>query len=55
MEKKRAYISVYDKTGLAEFCRYLVEYGYELTATGSAYGALAAAGIPARSGKAIPP
>ncbi len=32
-EKKRAYISVYDKTGIVDFCRYLVEYGYELVAT----------------------
>ena len=48
MEKKRAYISVYDKTGLAEFCRYLVEYGYELVASELSYGALTEAGIPAR-------
>ena len=31
-EKKLAYIKAYDKRGLTEFCRYLVEYGYELIA-----------------------
>ena len=51
MEKKRAYISVYDWTGLAEFCRYLVEYGYEIVASDLVCGALAEAGIPARAEK----
>lgn len=45
-KKKRAYISVYDKRGIAEFCRYLVEYGYELIATEGTAKALAEKGLP---------
>ena len=30
--KKRAYVSVYNKERIVEFCRYLVEYGYEIIA-----------------------
>ncbi len=45
-EKKRAYISVYDKRGIVDFCRYLVEYGYELIATEGTAHALKGAGIP---------
>ncbi len=47
--KKRAYISVYDKTGIVEFCRYLTEYGYELVATEGTAKALAEGGIPVLS------
>ena len=49
MEKKRAYISVYDKRGIVEFCRYLVEYGYELIATEGTARALAEGGLPVLS------
>ena len=31
---KRAILSVYDKTGLVEFARGLVELGFELVASG---------------------
>ncbi len=49
--EKRAYISVYDTAGLTEFCRYLVEYGYELIAVGRAYGVLSAAGVPVKEAR----
>ncbi len=48
-EKKRAYISVYDKRGIVDFCRYLVEYGYELIATEGTRKALSEAQIPVLS------
>lgn len=47
--KKRAYVSVYDKTGIAEFCRYLVEYGYEIVATEGTCRTLREAGVPVLS------
>ena len=49
MKKKRAYVSVYDKTRIVEFCQYLVEYGYELVATEGTAKALRDAGIPVQS------
>lgn len=45
MKNKRAYISVYNKEGLADFCRYLTEYGYELIATEGTCKVLCEAGI----------
>ncbi len=48
-EKKRAYISVYDKRGIVEFCRYLLEYGYELIATEGTAQVLKEGGIPVLS------
>ncbi len=42
----RAILSVYDKTGLAEFARGLAALGYELVSTGGTQRAIAAAGIP---------
>lgn len=47
--KKRAYISVYNKEGIAEFCRYLAEYGYELIATEGTHKVLTEAGLKAVS------
>ncbi len=44
-KKKRAYISVYNKDGIVEFCRYLVEYGYELIATEGTFKTLTEAGL----------
>ena len=44
---KRAILSVYDKTGLVEFARGLVELGFELVASGGTARALSAAGLPA--------
>jgi phosphoribosylaminoimidazolecarboxamide formyltransferase/IMP cyclohydrolase len=43
--KKRALLSVYDKTGLEAFARGLVSLGYELVASGGTSKALADAGI----------
>src|SRR5580698_2682478 len=42
---KRALISVFDKTGLVETARTLVELGVELVSTGGTRAAIAAAGI----------
>jgi phosphoribosylaminoimidazolecarboxamide formyltransferase / IMP cyclohydrolase len=44
--RRRALISVSDKTGLAEFARDLHDLGYELVASGSTAAALEGAGIP---------
>jgi phosphoribosylaminoimidazolecarboxamide formyltransferase/IMP cyclohydrolase len=43
---RRALVSVYDKTGLVELGRALVEAGVEIVSTGSTAGTLAAAGLP---------
>ena len=43
--KKRAYISVYNKENIVGFCRYLVEYGYELVATEGTCKVLTEAGL----------
>ncbi|KRM54522.1 bifunctional phosphoribosylaminoimidazolecarboxamide formyltransferase/IMP cyclohydrolase [Lacticaseibacillus sharpeae] len=43
---KRALISVYDKTGVADFARGLVARGFEVISTGGTQRALAAAGVP---------
>ncbi len=43
----RALISVYDKRGLEEFARGLVELGFELVSTGRTLAALTGWGIPA--------
>ncbi|MGP4112858.1 bifunctional phosphoribosylaminoimidazolecarboxamide formyltransferase/IMP cyclohydrolase [Streptomyces sp. 4N509B] len=43
---RRALISVYDKTGLAELARGLHEAGVELVSTGSTAATIAAAGVP---------
>lgn len=44
----KALLSVYDKTGLADFGRSLADSGCELISTGRTHAALADAGIPAR-------
>jgi phosphoribosylaminoimidazolecarboxamide formyltransferase/IMP cyclohydrolase len=44
---KRAIISVFDKTGIVEFARGLVDLGVEIVSTGGTYKALTDAGIPA--------
>ena len=43
---KRAILSVYDKTGIVEFARALVNAGVEIISTGGTYRALKEAGIP---------
>ncbi|MCA9858826.1 MAG: bifunctional phosphoribosylaminoimidazolecarboxamide formyltransferase/IMP cyclohydrolase [Thermomicrobiales bacterium] len=42
----RALISVYDKTGIVDFARQLVELGWEILSTGGTLRTLADAGIP---------
>ncbi len=42
---RRALLSVYDKTGLVELARELVELGWELVASGNTAAALAEAGV----------
>lgn len=44
--RRRALLSVSDKSGLIEFARGLTELGYELVSTGGTASALSAAGIP---------
>ena len=44
--KKRALISVSDKTGIVEFAKSLSELGYEIISTGGTHKALEAAGLP---------
>ncbi|MCX6639599.1 MAG: bifunctional phosphoribosylaminoimidazolecarboxamide formyltransferase/IMP cyclohydrolase [bacterium] len=46
MPIKRALISVYDKTGVVEFARDLVNLGVEIITTGGTSKALAQAGVP---------
>lgn len=45
--KKRAYISVFDKTGIVEFANRLIKAGYEIVSTGGTYDLLAQNGIKA--------
>jgi len=43
---RRALVSVWDKTGLAELARGLNEHGVELVSTGSTAATMRAAGVP---------
>ena len=43
---KRALLSVYDKTGLVELARGLVDLGFELVSSGKTAAELAGAGVP---------
>jgi phosphoribosylaminoimidazolecarboxamide formyltransferase/IMP cyclohydrolase len=45
---RRALISVYDKTGLVDAAKALVEQGVELVSTGGTRAAIAAAGLPVK-------
>jgi len=45
----KAVLSVYDKTGVVDFARGLVELGYEIHSTGGTKKALAEAGVPVAS------
>lgn len=47
--KKRAYVSVYNKERIVEFCQYLIEYGYEIVATEGTCKTLTEAGVKAIS------
>ena len=46
MQKKRALLSVSDKTGIIDFAQGLLGFGYELISTGGTASALAQAGLP---------
>ena len=43
---KRAFLSVYDKTGIVDFAKGLVDLGFELLSTGGTRRALEQAGVP---------
>ena len=45
----RALLSVYDKTGIVEFARGLVNLGWDLLSTGGTYATLIEAGIPVQA------
>ncbi len=45
---RRALLSVWDKTGLVEAARALVDLGVELISTGGTHAAIAAAGLPVK-------
>jgi phosphoribosylaminoimidazolecarboxamide formyltransferase/IMP cyclohydrolase len=47
--KKRAIISVSDKTGVIDLARSLTELGYEVVSTGGTLAAITRAGVPATS------
>ena len=47
MSKRRALVSVSDKTGIVEFCKGLVERGFEVISTGGTLRTLSKAGVPA--------
>jgi len=49
----RALLAVYDKTGLVEFARGLVDLGWEVIATGNTEKALRAADVPVTSIEAV--
>ena len=49
----RALLSVYDKSGIVDLGRGLIELGYELISTGGTLQALAAAGVPATQVAAV--
>lgn len=49
----RVLLSVYDKTGLEEFARQLVELGHDLIASGGTAKTLEAAGIPHRTVESV--
>ena len=44
----RALLSVYDKTGIVDFSRRLVDAGYDLISTGGTHGSLTEAGLPVK-------
>lgn len=53
VRRKRALLSVTDKTGLAEFARGLVRHGFELVASGGTATALRGEGLPVTDVDAI--
>jgi len=49
MSKKRALVSVTDKTGVVDFCKGLEELGFEIVSTGGTFRALTEGGVSAIS------
>lgn len=47
--KKRALVSVSDKTGITEVCKRLIDMGYELISTGGTMTAIERAGLPVKN------
>ena len=43
---KRALLSVYDKTGIVDFARFLIDTGHSLLSTGGTFKTLSEAGVP---------
>src|SRR5262245_48056137 len=50
----RALISVYDKEGIVDLARALVDLGWEILSTGGTRAALAAAGVPVPEVASVP-
>lgn len=48
MKKKVALLSVYEKTGIVEFAKELLELGWEILASGGTAKTIAAAGLPVK-------
>ena len=51
--KKRAYISVFDKTGIEKLAKRLEEANYEIISTGNTYEYLKSKGIEATESSTI--
>ena len=51
--KKRALVSVFDKSGIVEFCQRLVEFGYEIISTGGTHALLLKSGVPVTAVESI--
>ena len=48
MSQKRALLSVYDKSGIVDFARGLVDLGFEIISTGRTHASISDAGVPVR-------
>ena len=48
MSRKRALLSVYDKSGIVDFARGLVDLGFEIISTGGTHASINDAGVPVR-------
>ncbi len=48
MSRKRALLSVYDKSGIVDFARGLVDLGFEIISTGGTHASISDAGVPVR-------
>ena len=48
MSRKRALLSVYDKSGIVDLARGLVDLGFEIISTGKTHASISDAGVPVR-------